>query len=362
MASGFKTASVQSGKVSGTSHSDFPVYVDLDRLGITTLAEAESVRVYADSAKTTEWAREIVSLTEMHVKVPSLTSTVDIYVDWDGVRSDYGVTTTYGRNNVWSDYVVVFHKQTNTSSLAVNSTGGTNGNLSFTDGAVTFPSVSTSGKLASGYDYGTSTNKRGVNTQYTLDLSTSALYEASRMTFQVWAYPTASHNSYFISNDTAVGFGVAYITNKFRWAVAPSDINEPGTSATNTWHMLHLVKDTDTNVFGYKNGSLQNTMTRSGASGPASAGVLGLTHRNPAIVPFAGIMDEYRLRLAALNANWITTDYNNQNAESTFWGTWTDAVSTSIKSLNGLAIASVKSRNGLALASIKSINGLSNTS
>ena len=36
--------------------------------------------------------------------------------------------------------------------------------------------------------------------------------------------------------------------------------------------------------------------------------------------------------------------------------------STSIKSLNGLAIASVKSRNGLAIASIKSINGLSNVS
>ena len=38
------------------------------------------------------------------------------------------------------------------------------------------------------------------------------------------------------------------------------------------------------------------------------------------------------------------------------------AVSTSIKEINGLAIASVKSRNGLAIASVKSINGLSNVS
>lgn len=38
------------------------------------------------------------------------------------------------------------------------------------------------------------------------------------------------------------------------------------------------------------------------------------------------------------------------------------APTSSIKSVNGLAIASVKSKNGLAIASIKSINGLSNVS
>jgi len=26
-----------------------------------------------------------------------------------------------------------------------------------------------------------------------------------------------------------------------------------------------------------------------------------------------------------LSANWITTEYNNQNDEAAFWGTWTDA-------------------------------------
>jgi len=107
MASFFKTATVQTGKVSGT-HSNFPVYVDLSRVGVTTISEANSIRVYTDLAKTNEIAREIVSVSEMHCKVPTLSSTTTLYIDVDDVRSDYAVGATYGRNAVWSDYEFVF--------------------------------------------------------------------------------------------------------------------------------------------------------------------------------------------------------------------------------------------------------------
>ena len=36
-------------------------------------------------------------------------------------------------------------------------------------------------------------------------------------------------------------------------------------------------------------------------------------------------MGEVRLRDFVQTANWITTEYNNQNDEAAFWGTWTDA-------------------------------------
>jgi hypothetical protein len=45
-------------------------------------------------------------------------------------------------------------------------------------------------------------------------------------------------------------------------------------------------------------------------------------------------------------------------AKDAVFEVWGDAVTTNIKSINGLAIASVKSVNGLAVADIKSINGL----
>jgi hypothetical protein len=50
MAAGFKKATVRAADVPSTL-TNFPTYVDLDRLGITTLAEAQSVRVYADVLK-----------------------------------------------------------------------------------------------------------------------------------------------------------------------------------------------------------------------------------------------------------------------------------------------------------------------
>ena len=127
MAAGFKQATVNAASVPSTQ-TNFPAYVDLSRLGITTLAEAQSVRVYADSGKVTEWAREIVSATEMHVKVPSLTSTVTMYVDWDGVSADYAVTDTYGRNAVWSSYSTVIHNGGATDSTG-NSTLSANGGV-----------------------------------------------------------------------------------------------------------------------------------------------------------------------------------------------------------------------------------------
>jgi len=122
MASGFKQATVNASDVPATL-TNYPAYVALSRLGITTLAEAQSVRCYSDSAKTTELAREIVSVTEMHVKVSSLTSTFVLYVDWDGARADYAATDTYGRNAVWSDYAFVFHFE-NSLTNSVGNLGG----------------------------------------------------------------------------------------------------------------------------------------------------------------------------------------------------------------------------------------------
>jgi len=52
--------------------------------------------------------------------------------------------------------------------------------------------------------------------------------------------------------------------------------------------------------------------------------ILELYNRNNTF-PFDGKIGEARLKDSALSANWITTEYNNQNDEAAFWGTWTDA-------------------------------------
>src|SRR5690606_376653 len=73
------------------------------------------IRVYSDEAKTTELAREVVSCDtgtetgELHVKIPSLTTSTVIYIDVDGSRTEPAADSTYGSEAVWSDYEFVSH-------------------------------------------------------------------------------------------------------------------------------------------------------------------------------------------------------------------------------------------------------------
>lgn len=319
MAAGFKTATVNASSVPSTQ-TNFPSYVDLSRLGITTLAEAQSVRVYADSSKTTEWAREIVSAAEMHVKVPSLTSTVSMYVDWDGTSSDYAVTDTYGRNAVWSAYAYVYHFE-HTSGNATDSTA--NGNTLTNTNTVGY---TTSGKLGSAANGGSpNTSKYFVSSTMNVALSTSDNYYQS-----FWMKPTASKNTQMVfAGDGATEFRTGTRTSDKMWLTRYN-----GTSAQyreisvnyddGNWRLVHTTV-AGTTLQGYVDGAALGTaLTVSGynGSGANTLKVGGLPAYGDEY--FTGLIDEVRIAQFAPSANWITTEYNNQSAESTFWGTWSD--------------------------------------
>jgi len=333
MAAGFKTATVRSGDVPATQ-TNFPSYVDLDRLGITTLAEAQSVRVYADSAKTTEWAREIVSLTEMHVKVPSLTSTVEIFVDWDGVRADYAVGATYGRNNVWSDYVSVHHLQEDPSGTAPQNTDSTgNGYDTTSQGSMTTA------------DLVTSQIEKGIQTDGIDDILLKTSYASvgiTSVTAQIWAKPDTTSvggaffkigDSYGESGTNSNGYTLGVGSSNFdtngndlvglfenrRWIITNSEM---GTG----WSLLHLVLNASSKPTIYKNATSVFSDTGVNPNTPSTYLHIGGYDAGGSYerIPKATV-DEMRVRQSILSANWITTEYNNQNAESTFWGAWTDA-------------------------------------
>ena len=310
MAAGFKSATVRAADVPATQ-TDFPSYVDLARIGITTLAEAQSVRVYADSAKTTEWAREIVSLTEMHVKVPSLTSTVVMYVDWDGVRADYAVTDTYGARNVWTQYEAVYHFENNANSstaignptsisgatfvaaagkLAGNGIRFSGSPAKFNTGNV-FPAT-VNGSITSWFNYSGAlggfigNNTKGANAG---NLST--------------AYNTSGHmrTEYYRNNPTFV-----------TWNTTDSSTDR----TDGTWQKVDGTKVSSAlNI--YAQGVLKTSASNSAI---VAGGVLYVNQTNTPVD-----LDELRIASIALSANWITTEYNNQNDEATFWGTWSDA-------------------------------------
>lgn len=313
MAAGFKSATVNSSLVPSTQ-TNFPAYVDLSRLGITTLAEAQSVRVYADSGKTTEWAREIVSATEMHVKVPSLTSTVTMYVDWDGVRSDYTVTGTYGRNAVWSDYNYVFHLE----SDGTNSTGDTGATLTSITHNTTAGRFGTNGASFDG------TASKLVAAAYS--------YTSVGYALQAWVYRNNSSAVHSVASKdngtTRVNTSYANSgSNNFDWFMWNSSggitTAATFTLAPTTWAKVSYVFNGGSYVRVLKDGSQVFNFSTTDTPSTTSFGVWwGADQFGGGRWFWPGYMDEIRGRIGSISNDWETTEYNNQSNESSFWGTW----------------------------------------
>lgn len=329
MAAGFKQATVNASKVPSTQ-TNFPAYVDLSRLGITTLAEAQSVRVYSDSAKTTELAREIVSATEMHVKVSSLTSTFVLYVDWDGVRSDYAVTDTYGRNAVWSDYLRVYHLEEG-SGNRTDSTGNTVV-TGTTRGVVTAGIGNGNDFEESNQDYLTSANTGLVNRN---DISIELICRAESFTdtyptlvsvwddlsgdSRAWSVSLISNNPYFYVSDNGANSGLDTLTSA-------------AISTGVTYYMTFTFDGAATSVFNTyinntnytKNSTIANSIANETTAFRIGTAVSFAGQPSSGGNYWDGWIDEVRIRGDVLSASWNTTKYNNQSDEAGFWGTWTD--------------------------------------
>ena len=316
----FKTATVQTGKVVSTQ-SNFPVYVDLDRLGITTLAEAESVRVYADSAKTTEWAREIVSVTEMHVKVPSLTSSTEIFVDWDGVRSDYAVGATYGRNAVWTGYTAVYHNGGGNDSTGSGDTGSALGSASLGGAA---------GKFGSGTSLNGSTQAVAFGNNYSLSPLYVSLWvkldtvSERNMFVSKWDGQITAREFIFEANGTTMR---AFVSTSGSFQGANGVTGGTTLSSGVFYKVAFVFNGSGTDLILYLNG-VQDGINTSGPatkhSGAARHIVGAEDSRSGIGNQLDGIVQEHRVTNSVISANYELTEYNNQNDEATFWGTWTD--------------------------------------
>jgi hypothetical protein len=327
MAAGFKTATVNASDVPATQ-TNFPAYVDLSRLGITTLAEAESVRVYADSAKTTEWAREIVSATEMHVKVPSLTSTVSIYVDWDGVRSDYATTDTYGRDAVWDAYQAVYHMNTLTTDYTGNGYTLTNDNTVVTGTGL----LGGSGAVAA--DFGsTNTNRSLRRTADDMGIGATAAFTMSGWV-KLHQDVNGTQTYYGLFSKLVGGGSGSQVSTAYEWNSGSPRMDAQNyrttnnisrhtiTLGTSNWY-FYTYTFTGSAFEWYINGASVGSGSNSGTQSVGSTIFIMGEFGSGDNGPMRGLIDEARVIGSSLSANWITTEHHNQSDEAGFWGTWT---------------------------------------
>ena len=320
----------------GADLTDFPVYVNTDDLATGFYTHAQSdcddVRI-TKSDGTTEVPREIVFCDgtngELHFKASgtlSGSSDTDFYIYYGNASaSDYATSATYGAENVWSDYVAVWHNQEDPSGTAPQILDSTDGNRDMTSGG-----SMTSGDLIPGKLSGYSLDFDGSNDYLTVGDDSELDLAGTSYTYSAWFKSTNATASPIMSKLTCCS------ASSSGWAVifstAAGDLRMLGYNSTATvvatsastgyddgaWHIFHAAQDGSTRADLYIDASVAGSDT-SITTLAAGTYVVNQASRGDTGTKTDVDIDEVRIRASLLSANWISTEYNNQNSSSTFY-------------------------------------------
>ena len=275
---------------------------------------------------TTELAVEIVTIDTtaktglMHFKYTGTTSSSTdtvVRVWYNGTDTLPAVTATYGRDNVWDDYSVVYHLNSLTDSTG-------NGNTLTAVGSVT-----TGGDTTSPFGYGTEYDGTD-DMHYAADSADFTLLTAS-YTLQTWLYATSA-----ASADPLFG---QYTTAQPRWEIRMEDTTLPSLYARSTTTTVRPVRSTTalassvwlkmditgtagatTDSYFYRNATDVSGTKTSQTTDLDATDRFQICARSTSTF-FGAKLAELRLRKSVLASAWITTEYNNQNSFSTFYDT-----------------------------------------
>ena len=256
------------------------------------------------------------------VKVPSLSSSTDtdlyLYYGNAGVADQQNVTGTWNSN-----FKQVLHVSDGTTLSVTDSTGnynGTNSSSTATAGQIDGAAAQTGGAYIS--NGATLYTMIGGSTSHTISFW-----------FNMTSY--SGGDQYVWDFDTALGLGAFMniaLDNQIQWgyngagsyrtysAISP-------TMTAGTWHYVVAQKTASgSNAKLYVDGTLQTGTGSGGTIGDpqntgSSGGQWGRYHTSTSLAN-DGKIDEMRIMNIATSADWITTEYNNQSAPSTFIPTW----------------------------------------
>lgn len=348
MAQSFYTPfTVASGQVPSTQ-SNFPVVIipandtrfkTIANGGHVNNSNGFDIRPYSDSSLSTALSYELVSYDgvngtfEMWVLATSISNGTVIYIGY----GDSSLTTD-GTNKaaVWNNqsYKIILHCDT------TGTVGGSSGGLFDSSGngndaksiAGTLSVVA--GKIGNGIQFDGAT--------WNSIPSAAQGGTAAALTWQGWFYPpSASVGTYPFCKEDGTG------TNTTDWDIyfdanVPTNVRAAGfhggvrsdsgfgsgfTYAANTWYLVHGTFD-GSNVQCWINGATNGTATAmtSPNDDTSTCDIFIGLHPAGTAWPNGGKMDELRFRRAACSADWIATEYNNQNAPNTFFSIGSETV------------------------------------
>lgn len=292
----------------GSTLTDFPVYVDLNDLPSdfhnNVKSDGGDIRV-TRSDGTTECPREIVFYDaandkgELHFKANSLSSTsdTDFYIYYGNANaSDYATDATYGAENVWTNYKVVYH-----GSSTSDSSSNKNDLSSKTIGYSTTSSVDLSAGDEATVSYWAD-NVTSTGTQI--------IYEMS-----------PNYNSY---SDCFVGYIDGGNTDVSVKGNAGYNLKRSSVNTTSRYYevdVFNMGEVSANEVIPYENGSAKSATQPYTANNTGNFGnrVVYIGSRGGSSLAFSGSIEEFRICGVARSSTWISTEYNNQSSPSTFY-------------------------------------------
>jgi len=306
-------------KVTGTN-TNFP-YLFSDLIsGIPATFWANAVdpldiRFY-DTNDSTELDREVVyydsatSKVEAWVQIPSLGTAANKEI-WCA----YGGATKANDTTVWDDvgYAGVYHLKDgatlNVNDSTVNANNGTNNSA-----------APIAGKI-DGAAHFTPSEYISLGNPASLDLT-------SAYTISLWVYPQSFsdyQNAIYKGDSSAGQYGLIIFSDGSWYAQADTTPIQGGSNLVlNEWQYVTITWN-GTTLTVYKNGAYSN----SGSSSVVSRGtevILGADTVNGRY--FDGYVDEARVANVVKSADWIATEYANQNDPVTFSAASEPAVTT----------------------------------
>lgn len=327
---------IDSGEVDSTL-TDFPVYVDLSDLPSdfwTNLGQSDGDDIRVAKGDGEEMPFELVTITdsgssgtgELHFKADSISSSTDtdFYIYYgNGSTAGYGVSDTYGRNNVWSDYDAVFHFQDADPSTTI--TDSTGNGYGMTDTGLS-SSSDVAGQLGSSLELSTTTYAKYTE-------GSASVPQTAPITMQTWFKPDDNTNTYqlaFIGNDGS-SFEFAGIQGRtdstirvFKHTYGGSSVESVYTTANysgGAWNMVHGVW-TSSELKVYLNGGNKVTETdntTNSFNNHDSLGIGRMHDSTPGNSSGDHDQDEYRVRSSEFSDDWISAEYTNQNTPTTFY-------------------------------------------
>lgn len=284
-----------------TNASGFDVVPFTDSVGVTKY-DFERERYVAATGEVIDWFRQ-----------GSLSSSVDTSVFY--LTGNSGVTTDQSNKTaVWdTNYKQALHVPNGTSLTTLDSTSNAQ------NGTVVGGVVATAGQMDGGASF-----PNFPNTGDSIDVS--AINLGTAFTVQAWVKPAtgSAASATFIriaENLFSTGFylGKAGSGGAQYQLIVNNDFTlVGGTLADGVWAWVVGTFDGTTATL-YVNGTSVGTPTTPGTPTVGSHIIKWGINSSAASEGWGGIMDELRLSTTARSANWITTEFNNQNAPFTFF-------------------------------------------